>query len=177
MRAGTVAAAEPRADALVLDDRASGGVLPWRFFTDGVMGGVSTGAIALETVDGRAAVCLGGEVRLEYNGGFIQMALDVPAALADADPPWTGIEIDLHGNGRRYGVHLRTTALSRPWQSFRASVEAESRWQRLRLPFASFEAYRTDARFAPAQLRRVGVLAIGERFTARACVARIALVR
>jgi hypothetical protein len=169
----------PAADVLVLDDRAAppAGPLPWRFFSDGVMGGVSQGRLSLETVDGRAAVCLQGEVRLENNGGFIQIALDVPPTALAGRADWTAVELDLLGNGRRYGVHLRTTALSLPWQSYRAAVEATPRWQRVRLPFAGFAPYRTAAPFEVGALRRLGVLAIGERFDARVCVGRVALVR
>src|SRR6476661_7117755 len=32
---------------------------------------------------------------------------------------WSGIELDVFGNGEEYGVHLRTDALTRPWQSYR----------------------------------------------------------
>jgi hypothetical protein len=162
---------------LVLDDRAApaAGPLPWRFFTDGVMGGVSRGRLSLEAVDGRPAVCLQGRVSLENNGGFLQMALDVPAATAD--PGWSAVELDLHGNARRYGIHLRTAALTLPWQSYRAAIDAPPRWQRVRLPFTAFVPYRTSAPLEAGALRRIGVLAIGEAFDARVCVGRLALVR
>ncbi len=169
----------PGADVLVLDDRAApaAGPLPWRFFTDGVMGGLSRGRVSLEAVDGRPAMCLQGRVSLENNGGFLQMALEVPAAAAAADPGWSAVELDLRGNGRRYGVHLRTDALTLPWQSYRAAVDAPPRWQRVRLPFTSFVPYRTSAPFEAGALRRIGVLAIGEAFDAQVCVGRVALVR
>ncbi len=163
----------------MLDDRAApaAGPLPWRFFTDGVMGGLSQGRLSLEAVDGRPAVCLQGRVSLENNGGFLQMALEVPPAAAAADPGWSAVELDLRGNGRRYGIHLRTTALALPWQSYRAAVDALPRWQRVRLPFTAFTPYRTSAPFDAGALRRIGVLAIGEAFDAQVCVGRVALVR
>ena len=67
----------------LIDDRASGSAVStlgpsWRFFSDGVMGGVSSGSLRIDTMQGRSALCLRGQVRLENNGGFVQMALDLP---------------------------------------------------------------------------------------------------
>ena len=47
----------------------------WRAFTDQVMGGVSTQSVGRETVEGERALRLRGEVRLDNNGGFVQVAL------------------------------------------------------------------------------------------------------
>ena len=51
----------------------------WRGFTDRVMGGVSTAVSGIETVGGRRALRLVGEVSLENNGGFVQVALPLSA--------------------------------------------------------------------------------------------------
>jgi hypothetical protein len=166
----------------LLDDRSSGTAEAtiggrWRLFTDGVMGGVSTGSMAVETVDGRPALCLRGQVRLENNGGFVQVALDLPSL--PAPPPgataWQGVELDAWGNGRRYGVHLRTAGLWLPWQAWRAGFEAPPRWQTVQLPFARFEPYRVSGRLDAAELRRIGLVAIGEAVEALLCLGRLAL--
>ena len=167
-------------DSLVIDDRRTGSTVStlgpaWRFFSDGVMGGVSTGAMTVESVKGRPALCLRGQVRLENNGGFVQMALELPAL--PAGETWRGVELDVLGNGRRYGVHLRTQGMTAPWQAFRSSFPAGPEWQTVRLPFDGFEAYRTSAALDPASIRRVGIVAIGERFDAEVCIARVALYR
>ncbi len=148
----------------VLDDRRSGTFTAssgatWRCFTDAVMGGVSTGWMSVETIDGRAALVLHGQVSLAHNGGFVQMALDLPA------PPAAGvhgIEFDVHGNGRRYGLHLRTADMTAPWQAWRARFDAPPRWQTLRLPWSGFEPHRTPGALEPVRIRRIGLLAIGE---------------
>ncbi|NQW50776.1 MAG: CIA30 family protein, partial [Rhodospirillales bacterium] len=49
----------------------------WQLFTDQVMGGVSTGTMSRELVGGRLAIRMLGDVRLENNGGFVQLALDL----------------------------------------------------------------------------------------------------
>ncbi len=107
-------------DTLVIDDRRSGSAAStlgptWRFFSDGVMGGVSTGVMSVESVVDRPALCLRGQVRLENNGGFVQMALEMPALPQGAS--WRGVEFDVLGNGRSYGVHLRTRGMMAPWQA------------------------------------------------------------
>ncbi len=167
-------------DSLVIDDRSTGTATSalgpvWRFFSDGVMGGVSTGAMTVETVNGRPALCLRGQVRLENNGGFVQMALELPALSEGAS--WRGVELDVLGNGRRYGAHLRTRGMMLPWQAYRSSFAAGPEWHTVRLPFESFEPYRTSGPLKPASIRRVGIVAIGERFEADICIARFSLYR
>ena len=170
----------PAGDTFLIDDRSTGSAAStlgpaWRFFSDGVMGGVSTGGMTIETVTGRPALCLRGQVRLENNGGFVQMALELPA-LPDA-ASWRGVELDVLGNGRRYGVHMRTRGMMAPWQAFRASFEAGPAWHTVRLPFDGFEPYRTSGTLEAFSIRRVGIVAIGERFDAEICIARLALYR
>ena len=92
----------------------------WRLFTDQVMGGVSNGTMARDVIAGRAAIRMRGDVSLENNGGFVQIVLDLSpdGGVVDASG-WSGIELDVFGNDEEYGVHLRTDALTRPWQSYR----------------------------------------------------------
>lgn len=69
----------------------------------------------------------------------------------------------MFGNCESYDLRLHTDALTRPWQSFRATFTVSPQWTRLQFPFDRFEAHRTDARFAPAELRRIGIVAILHR--------------
>ena len=167
--------------AFTIDDRGSGTTAStlgptWRFFTDAVMGGVSRGAMTVEVVSGRPALCMHGQVRLDNNGGFVQMALDLPAPLPmSPGGPWRAVELDVRGNGHRYGLHLRTRGMTAPWQAWRASFEAGPDWRTVRLPFDAFEPYRTGGVLDPAAINRIGVVAVGARFEAEVCIARIAL--
>ncbi len=140
---------------------------PWQIFTDQVMGGVSQGTMVRETVSGRPAIRMRGDVSLDNNGGFVQIALDLApeGGVLDASA-WRGIELDVFGNGEEYGVHLRTPNLTRPWQSYRQSFTAAAKWQTIQLPFDRFAPYRTDVPLDIRRLRRIGVVAIGRAFEA-----------
>ncbi len=156
----------------VIDDRTSGSSLAatgtrWALLTDTVMGGVSQGRLEATTIDGRPCLRMSGLVRLENDGGFIQMALDLTADGGPIDAAaWTGLALDLRGNGEAYGLHLRTTVVTRPWQSYRQTFVAPARWTTIRLPYAGFTPHRLDAPFDPRQLRRLGLVAIGRAFAA-----------
>jgi hypothetical protein len=168
------------AGTLLIDDRRSGSAASalgpsWRFFTDAVMGGISSGGMTAEMVQGRAALCLRGQVHLDFNGGFIQMALELPDLRQS--PPWHGVELEVCGNGHRYGVHLRTRDMNAPWQAWRARFEVMPQWHTVRLPFEAFEPYRSSGKLQADAVTRIGLLAIGERFDAELCLARLALYR
>ncbi|MFK7835868.1 MAG: CIA30 family protein [Sulfitobacter sp.] len=146
----------------------------WEYVADTVMGGVSAGQIEKTTSQGRAATRLTGSVSLENNGGFVQMAFDLKSDSGTLDASrFTGVEIEVRGNGEVYDVRLRTDELTRPWHSFRTEFTATREWQRLRIPFTDFTPHRTEVTFDPARLRRIGVLAIGRAFQADVSVARV----
>jgi hypothetical protein len=149
----------------------------WEYVADTVMGGVSTGMLRELRMGGRDAVQLTGEVSLDNNGGFIQMAFDLNEGAAFDASAWTGIALEVRGNSAGYELRLRTDQLSRPWQSFRAEITAQEEWQILRLPWAAFEAHRTEVVFDPARLRRIGVLAIGSEMQADIAVSSIGFYR
>jgi hypothetical protein len=161
-----------RIPSAVIDDLAQEAAVStvgtkWQLFTDTVMGGLSQGTIIREVLDGRPAIRMRGDVRLENNGGFIQMALDLtPDGAAIDAATWQGIEFDVLGNGQQYGVHLRTLDLTRPWQSYRKSFIAKPHWQTVKLSFEDFVAYRTETLLDLRRLRRLGIVAIGRAFTA-----------
>ncbi|KAL3799974.1 hypothetical protein HJC23_007447 [Cyclotella cryptica] len=76
----------------------------WLGITDRVMGGVSSGSLSRETIDGRVANVLRGTVSLENNGGFVQMATDLaldPSVdmFVDASE-FDGVELEIYCEGR-----------------------------------------------------------------------------
>jgi Complex I intermediate-associated protein 30 (CIA30) len=139
----------------------------WMLFTDQVMGGVSNGMMARNTIAGRTAIRMRGEVSLENNGGFVQIALDLaPGGQAVDVSDWRGIELDIFGNGEEYNLHLRTDDLVRPWQAYRQCFLSQPQWRTVQLPFQQFAPYRTDIPLDTCRLRRIGIVAIGRAFSA-----------
>jgi hypothetical protein len=150
----------------------------WQFIADGVMGGVSQGAMAREAVEGREAYRMRGQVSLENNGGFIQMALDLaPDGAAVDASAFTGIALDVAGNGETYNLHLRTADVTRPWQSYRQSFIAGPDWETHRIPFSDFAPHRIDVPLDVTKLRRIGILGIGREFRADVSVGGVRFYR
>jgi len=145
----------------------------WQLVTDGVMGGVSKGSIGITELDNKSCISLTGSVSTDNNGGFIQMAYDIDASLAQSIKELQGIRLELRGNGESYNIHLRTKDLWFPWQSFRSTFQTNGEWQTISLPFDSFEAYKTSENLNVEKLKRIGVVAIGREFDASICVASI----
>ena len=151
---------------------------PWKAISDRVMGGVSRACLRHETYRGRACIRLHGEVCMDNNGGFIQLARDLRPDGSSIDVhDFAGLRLVVLGNEERYSAHLRTANLTHPWQSYRASFRAPSVWHEVRLPFQDFRAHRTKAHLNLAQLRRVGIVAIGRPFTADLRVAEVEIYR
>lgn len=149
----------------------------WELITDRVMGGVSEATLTRERVAGRLALRLQGEVSLENDGGFVQMALALTSdGLLDASG-WNGLRLTVFGRGETYGLHLRTDAVRRPWQSYRHEFRAEPAWRTLDLPFSGFAPHRLETPLDPARLRRLGLVAIGRPFRADLALADLRLYR
>ncbi|MDG2259647.1 MAG: CIA30 family protein [Paracoccaceae bacterium] len=150
----------------------------WKYVADGVMGGISKGGMQREMFRGRIATILRGGVSLDNNGGFVQIAFDLCDDGSGFDASdWDGIEFESCGNGEHYDIRLRTDQLTRSWQSFRTDFIAVSEWRCHRVAFEAVEAHKTDARFDPEHLRRIGILAIGREFQAEVAVANVRLYR
>ncbi|MEM6373399.1 MAG: CIA30 family protein [Pseudomonadota bacterium] len=149
----------------------------WEYVADTVMGGVSTGLARRETVAGRDAVRLIGSVSLDNNGGFVQIAFDLADGRDFDASGYRGVSFEVLGKGATYDLRLRTSALKRPWQSFRTSFVAPETWTEVRVPFDALTAHRTEAAFDPAHLRRIGILAIGTVMEADISVTTMRLYR
>ena len=144
----------------------------WAVVTDRVMGGLSAGTLTRSTWASRPCLHLTGEVSLANDGGFVQAALDLAAGGGPVDAAgFAGIAITVAGPAEDYALHLRTTDIARPWQSYRAGFSVTPDWAVVRLPWSAFTPHRTEAPLAPSRLRRIGVIAIGRAFRADLMVA------
>ncbi len=146
----------------------------WQFFTDQVMGGLSTGTARFAVHEGRRSIRLQGKVSLENNGGFIQMALP----LVTGDEPFDaskfrGLRLWTRGNEERYGVHVRTSDLELPWQYYSAEFVAGAVWKKVDLPFSKFRLEATETCLNPARLTRIAIVASEKAFKADVAVSRL----
>jgi hypothetical protein len=177
---GAAAVVGQPASRVIEDFGRDDGVSPlgtrWMGFTDRVMGGVSDQQVTLEEIDGRRALRLRGQVRLENNGGFIQVALPLAGAREAMDASgFGGVRLLVRGNGEQYAVHLRTTAARLPWQYYEATFTAGPAWTTVDLPFERFAPQALSRPIDPASLTRVAVVGAKRAFTADVAVARIEL--
>lgn len=177
---GAVMAAEPA--LLILDERGAQNTVAstgtsWRLITDTVMGGLSHASMTPDRLAGRSCLRLQGDVSLDNQGGFVQLALDLAREGTLDASGYQGVLLDVYGNTETYNVHLRTAGMWLPWQSYRASFTAPAEWRTIRIPFAQFEPYRIRKDLDTRRLKRLGVVAIGRAFRADLCLARLALYR
>ncbi len=166
----------------IIDDRSSGDLSAtsgnsWRLVTDNVMGGISRGQLIIDKIEQRPCLHMQGEVKLDNNGGFVQIALNLSDTILKDITDYQGITIDVLGNDEAYNLHLRSDDLWLPWQSYRMTFNATPKWQTLRIPFIEFKPYRTNTALNISELTRIGFVAIGREFTADLCVARVGLYR
>ena len=168
---------------LVLDDFSAGNGKSswgndWKMFTDRVMGGVSTASYTFVEEDGNRCVHLTGDVSLENNGGFVQVALPLKRKGKSLDASaYRGIRVKVKGNGETYHVHFRNNRTILPWQYYGAPFTAADEWRTIDIPFTAFTPYRLKKQFSPAKLKRVAIVAIGKQFQADIKVAHIELYR
>ena len=132
----------------------------WRFFTDDVMGGVSTGQATFIREDGDVYAHMTGQVSTANNGGFIQIRMELPdAAPQDA----SGVRLVVRGNDQKYFVHLRTGGTVLPWQYYQAGFNVTDDWAEILLPFEDFEPSGRLLRSVPraSSLKSIGIVAYG----------------
>ena len=138
----------------------------WRFFTDQVMGGVSTGGVSFAQEGGTPHARMTGRVSTANRGGFVQMRLDLASPPPDGT---TGVRLVVRGNDQRYFVHLRTVGTVLPWQYYQAGFQVTEGWTEVRLSLDAFAPSGALLRRVPrpASLTSVAVVAYGRDHDAR----------
>ena len=159
-------AEEPQSGDALIEDFKMQPETRWQFFTDQVMGGVSSGGVAFAQEDGIAIARMTGRVSTANRGGFIQIRLEL------ATPPpegATGVRLVVRGNGQRYFVHLRTGGTVLPWQYYQAGFDVTESWSEVRLALDAFAASGALLRNVPAagSLTSIAVVAYGRDHDAR----------
>ena len=98
------------------------------------------------------------------------MRLDIEPSCLRTDN--RGVFIELYGSAHEYNLHVKTTELTRPWQSYRCTLAVEPQWMRFVVPYTQLQAHRTDIALQPADIVSVAVVAIGQAFDVDVCVRR-----
>ena len=144
----------------------------WRFFTDAVMGGVSSGQLSFDRDDHRFWARMTGTVSTANSGGFIQMQMRLSAPF----PAGTGgVRLVTRGGGHGYFVHLRATGASTPTAFHRAGFAVTPEWREILLPFSKFtQANRSVPVLGEGTgIATVAVVAYGRNFQADVSVSEI----
>lgn len=104
----------------------------WYVVNDGVMGGVSQGALEMLPT---GSMLFSGNLSLENNGGFSSCRLDLePTDLSDFD----GITLRVRGDGRRYGFSIRAHGRF-DWINHRSwFITTTEEWREIQIPFNEF---------------------------------------
>ncbi len=155
---GCLANAEEPVSLDLFDANRAAAQTPFVVVNDSVMGGVSTSRAALEG----GVLVFSGAVRLENGGGFASMRTTLdPTDLSG----FTGVELVVRGDGRRYKLQLRDQDDGSGGVVHRAAFETRA-GQRLtlRVPFTDLEPSFRGRRVPDAppldlrQIRQLGVL-------------------
>lgn len=165
---------------MIIDDRTSGSTYSnmgneWRLVTDQVMGGISEGSLFLDSYLGRDCMKMIGQVSTRNNGGFVQISLELTTDKPFNASEYEGILLDISGNNEQYNLHIRTSGLWFPWQSYRASFKATDEWNTVKIPFSELTPYRTTQAFHKNEIQRIGIVAIGRQFNAELCIGSVTL--
>jgi len=149
----------------------------WQGFTDRVMGGLSEMQAGYREVNGKAVLFMRGQVRLENNGGFVQVRLPLADRGSFDARDWDAIRLTVRASPGPYYIHLRTRDTRRPWAYYRAPIPVSEEWQTIDISFDSFQPESLLAALNLEALISLGIVAYGERFDAELEIARLELVK
>ena len=145
----------------------------WSFFTDGVMGGLSEGQATVSNIKNIQCYQMTGNVTTENNGGFIQIRT-LLNPLINAKK-YKGIYIKIHGNNKKYSLHIRTKLTLAPWQYYSYSFLAKDEWLIIKSPFKDFKKsnFYQPKKLLNQNIKSVGLVAAFDNFYANVCLSEI----
>ena len=144
----------------------------WSFFTDGVMGGVSSGKAFFGKSGTDNFVRLEGKVSTANNGGFIQIRHSLEKYLNN---DIKGISLKVRGNGEKYYVFVRTTSTLLPWQFYNASFMTSKNWRVIKINFDTFQPSSSFLRktIKSSSIKSIGIVAYGRDHEAKVDISEI----
>ena len=106
----------------------------WRIVNDGVMGGLSSSKVNVDN----DKIIFSGNVSLENNGGFASLRSPVK----DYDfSKFTGLEIRLKTDGKRYSVSMKETSYFNGYFYTSSFETKKDEWIVVQIPFNQFKLY------------------------------------
>ena len=144
----------------------------WSFFSDGVMGGVSSGKAFFGKSGSDNFVRLEGRVSTANNGGFIQIRHSLAKYL---DNNIKGISLKVRGNGEKYYIFIRTTSTLLPWQFYNASFKTSKNWKVIKINLDSFQPSSSFLRkkIKSSSIKSIGIVAYGRDHKAKVDISEI----
>ena len=131
----------------------------WRLITDRVMGGISNGEYNFGREKLLGYINMKGNVSLENNGGFVQVALPLAVRSKSLDATnFSGVRFWVKGNGEQYYLHLKNNQTLLPWQYYSAEFTASKDWQQIEIPFENFEPQALNAKLQVNNLSRIAIV-------------------
>ena len=147
----------------------------WKFITDQVMGGVSSGQVDYLKFNNETQAYISGNVSTKNNGGFIQ----IRRSLKDVTLKNTKlIKINASGNNQKYFLHLRTTGTLLPWQYYQLDFNVQENFQTYNLPIANFKrsSFFISKKIIPEKITSIGIVAFGRDHKADLNIKRIEFI-
>lgn len=132
----------------------------WKFISDQVMGGVSTGEVSYSKLNNENQAYISGNVSTKNNGGFIQ----IRRSLTDVNlKNAQSIKINTSGNNQEYFLHLRTKGTLLPWQYYQLGFKVQKNFQTYNLQIADFKrsSFFLSKNIIPEKITSIGIVAFG----------------
>ena len=132
----------------------------WKFISDQVMGGVSSGEVSYSKLNNQNQAYISGNVSTKNNGGFIQ----IRRSLTDVNLKNTqSIKINASGNNQEYFLHLRTKGTLLPWQYYQLGFKVQKKIQTYNLPIVDFKrsSFLISKNIIPEKITSIGIVAFG----------------
>ena len=144
----------------------------WSFFSDGVMGGLSSGQAFYGKSGKDNFVRLEGNVSTKNNGGFIQIRHKLRKSLDDRIK---AMRLKVRGNGEKYYIFIRTRATLLPWQFYNIEFQTSKNWSFVELEFKNFKRSSSFLRkkFKSSSIKSVGIVAYGRDHPAKLDISEI----
>ncbi len=145
----------------------------WKFVTDQVMGGLSTGKFLVDEVDGVKCYRITGNVTTKNNGGFIQIRAMLRPEINTKH--YNGIYVMVYGNEKNYNIHLRTGLTLAPWQYYSYTFYIKKNWTEIKAPFSKFKKsnFYQPKSILGQKIKSIGLVAGFDDFQSDICLSEV----